>query len=340
MHTFLAIGPGPSNKTLLSRRIPENIKTIGLHRTFIDFKLDYLTLKDPNSIVRHWPDVTAEIVDNLPTLILPFWFKPLDSLALFKERYHMYGGFGSLTVGPNSTPQRYHEYKSILELFRAQDKLIYIPKEKIVSHKYLSKNPNELDILDGAQRFNGKVIIGSGIWPRAGKNAVNRECGFTSHVLPLCHYLGTDLIYYTGFDGRPDRSFRENAQFYERWVSSDWRDHHKIEIFSLMANNSKNKLTPYIHINKALSGKITSWTDIGWKGEKEAVDWSKVFEKYSGPDVDFEHLFEYERLRAEKKAKEEAKIKEEIISVRNRKYSSVYRKNKELQKLNKKRRKL
>ena len=265
MSKFLVIGTGDSaiHYTKIDIEIPDDIKTIGMHRAFPYFKenvgieLDYWTWSDPDASIdglRVYMSTPKEKLNKLPQIILPHYQKTLGSFSV---------NCGTSPLQKNSSRGAERKfYNNSVQYLDECGKIEWI--ENAISTKIIPKNHPVFT--DPIVRFDGRNTY-FGTVPFDGRHSDThwaQENKFTSYMLPIVHYLGAEEVFCLGFDnagrgiGRKVPFMRHNQRViltylskYLKWTH-DWVNYHKMQIYSVAEDNftPNNFVMKYLPIKK------------------------------------------------------------------------------------------
>lgn len=256
---ILVIGPGESTPWLFNQKnlkIPEDVKTFGLHRVFphISKNLDFWTWGDPDASMEGLNLYINSYEEEYPQIIVPHYMK--DTVIFSKNC-----GTSPLTRNINAIKA----YNSSMQALSKEGKITYI--DKCRNTRTLPKNDLVFNIPE--IRFNSENTY-FGTVPCDGIRSEfdwAMENKFTFTMLPICHYLGATEVYCIGFDNQGTGFAREIPQFlndpskieaalrkYLKWTE-EWKDLHNMKIYSIIPD----KFSP---VNSVMEFKTLE--ELGW----------------------------------------------------------------------------
>ena len=251
---ILAIGPGQSTiqQAEYFKYLDPSIATFGMHRVFpylkihFNFDIDYWTWADPDAIFEGIEYLEANPDSVVPKIIIPPWFKDIKSFRKF---------CGTTPVQRDFKKQEI--YKKFLD--KHYENIIFI--DSSTTSKLLTIRGQINLIEDPALRFSGDQTIFQSVRYDGSHSESNwaKENKFTSHMLPICHFLKASKVYCVGFDNQGTRisSHQElcwnddsrilpQLEKFTIW-SKKWKPHHNIDIISVAPDEftRNNQYLPY-----------------------------------------------------------------------------------------------
>jgi len=170
---------------------------------------------------------------------------------------YQYGGGGPMWVQKTDLWDKYNWLIDELKKANKLEPIKNATSSKFLKNTISDKNLYESLILNPSHRFNyHELIFQTYVHINDSTAPWSQECVMTAHVFPIsAQILNAEKVYCLGVDGRSGRfarPFSSTSGAYKLWNSTEWYEHHNMKIYSLMADNEKNTILPYVNLEELL----------------------------------------------------------------------------------------